>query len=426
MEGSRHQTWLTENIDHSESKGSSERVQDQNTEGSNCDTSNEDNSKHTPKFKSPTYNADDSGFVDLCPSQEVDDDVWPTRRESFLQSSTPNRRTLPDQHSSRFEITQSSPIQVRSFQVPPLALRSYFIAQCDTPKWNVDQPRSISNTVLNNVVSNQYTGINYQDYHSNRLLSEYAKLISLTSTGNEQSHVSELTRGHSTIASLLNSRPLHLVNIAQRNPEHNFINDIAEARKIVESVTNDSSADTSTFCKIGEESCKTATITSHYTTPIIRDTVESQNTIAYTCEVDSECLDDKQKFTLNSMSNEYDDDSLGIDKNNNLQLVQKYSDISDACVSDTETSVEASSSEEDPPKAKQDIINVSNKSKRKARYPRRSAVKDDPSFKGVTVRFQTSFSNGHSRLHMSAFYRSCSQMSRSLSLIPTTGAYPTN
>lgn len=367
-------------------------------------------------YFSPTYttNADDSGFVELCPSQEIDDDVvWPARKDSFLQChnltsdvcSTPNRGAVHDHNLARLNLSNSSPIQVRNFQVPPLTLRPYLVAQGDTPKWTLDQPKVIYNSVFDTMVSDQYPGRNCQDYHYNQL-TEYSKPVTSKETDSDQSPTpSELTRGHSTIASLLNSRPLNLFHKLQGSTGVTVLNDSTSATEKCETFTDEPTLGPNFIYKLGDETCKDAlnmktSISSDYTIPHNRDATDGQKSLGYPYDVSS-----KHMYSLSSVSDE-SEDALGVDlNNNNLQLVQKYSDISDACASDTETSTETSSSEEDLPKVKEIIIKSSNKNRRKSRYPRRSAVKGDPRFKGVTVWLQTSFSNGHSHLHMSAFYR---------------------
>ncbi|XP_053394191.1 uncharacterized protein LOC123525828 [Mercenaria mercenaria] len=427
MEGSGQHACPTECVDLDRLSGSSTSVRDQNIEKMESGSADKEVPKCTVLFTSPTYtsNADDSGFVEVCPPPEIDDDVWPMRRENFLQSpnitsdvcSTPNRGTLPDPSYARFDVINNSPIQITHFQVSPLALRSYFIAQSDNQNLSIDQPKIVFNTVFDKVVSDQNTKNGSQDCQSKRMPDDNAELVPVKEIPKERKRASEFTRGHSTIASLLNSRPLNLVKTEK---EHS-----GTERKSESFSSSYFCSDNNVFkpapgsiYNIGESSrMKTETATNSF---------NDENILtAYSDTRDSNKVIDKRSALEANIFNGHEDtlkgtyeslDNRGVDQNNNtLQLVQKYSDISDACASDTETSTETSSSEDEHPEVKEIIRTPPDriKTRRKSKHPCRSAVKEDPRFKGVTVWLQTSFKNGHSRLDISAFYSNVKVLSPS-------------
>lgn len=219
---------------------------------------------------------------------------------------------------------------------------------------------------------------------------------------------SELSIGHSTIASMLNALPLNLVRtepdsgdfpetIMASKQALNIYTPISVPRSIAQ---DDDDVRRVSYSKsdLNDE----GEIDKNLNRTNLPDDISKH---IYSDISDSDTMMTKEANLLSDISDDQEADC--VDKNNNsVQLVTKYSDISEACVSDTETLSTTSSSDEEPIKGKE--INqpgITIKARRKSPHPRRSAVKEDPRFKGVTVWLQTTFRNGISDLHISAFYR---------------------
>ena len=100
------------------------------------------------------------------------------------------------------------------------------------------------------------------------------------------------------------------------------------------------------------------------------------------------------------------------DVNNNSskfdgKIARFYSPVRDVTSSDTVFTSESSSDEFKKVSCFPKINDVKQRRKcrRKSMFPVRSAPRDDPRFRGVTVWLQTSFQKGVSKLRISAFYR---------------------
>ncbi|KAL4236442.1 GATA-type zinc finger protein 1 [Mactra antiquata] len=209
---------------------------------------------------------------------------------------------------------------------------------------------------------------------------------------------SDISRGHRTISSILKSLPLNIAQptscftISTRNIEHE-----SESPRVIHKI------DTNKHILVPKR------------LEINPSIVHTENSLK-TCHCITEEYSSlhgycKQRLfapTVHYSDISDGDDTEHVDENNNAtRIVPKYSDISDACASDTGSVVESSCSEEDATSTANDenkpALHVPKRS-RKLSIPKRSALKVDPTFRGATLWLQTSFQNGASVLNMSAFY----------------------
>lgn len=385
-------------------------------------------------FFSPTYacNADDSGFVELYPPAETEDNEWNVRRECMAQSpsitsaafcSTPNTCTLQDRTLKCFDVTNSSPIHKIQYQYSPLTSRKDLTTLCGSQSSKLNRPNVLFNTVIENAVHNEKEKGNQlsQDLY----MPQSENHTHANATAAEAKQISEFTRGHCTIATLLNSLPLNVVH------EENKVSD-------GEKTDDKFSTENTTSCRIvqsentssdnlvmPESTCDTECVFARDDISRKAENPKVQTNINEVVELNSGDKHGRSSEILFCDKGEYNEEHIykndnclyaelyekneaeEVDENNNFQLVQKYSDISDACASETETTIYTSSSDEEQsePREVNQATGTRSKSSRKSKYPRRSAVKEDPRFKGVTIWLQTSFRNGKSRLQISAFYR---------------------
>lgn len=275
---------------------------------------------------------------------------------------------------------------------------SGFVEMCH-PVEDDDKGKSSVGTCVEGVVDYQYARL-FDDRHNiqTTAISDYNIVPR-----------SDLSLGHSTIASMLNALPLNLV---RTEPDSDFQETLV-ADKQAMNVYSPTSVPRS--IAHGDDDVRRVSYSKsdlneegEIDKNLTRTNMSLPEDISkhiYSDISDSDTTMTKEAIILSEISDDQADDCVDIN-NNSLQVVPKYSDISEACVSDTESVSTASSSEEEPIKAKE--INqpgITIKARRKSPYPRRSAVKEDPRFKGVTVWLQTTFRNGISNLHISAFYR---------------------